>query len=76
MPLKKGYPHHPSTYGEYLKQIRLDNGLTRLELALELDVYESAIEKWERGKAIPNSENKQKIINYLGYDPMQKSITI
>ena len=76
VPPKKSYPNHPSVYGEFLKQARLDNGLTRLELALELDVYESTIDKWERGKTMPNSENKQKIINYLGYDPMQKTITI
>jgi len=74
-PHKKGYPLNPSTYGEFLKCARLDNKLTRLELALIFEVYESTIDKWERGITIPNSENKQKIIKYLGYDPMQTSIT-
>lgn len=75
-PLKKGCPTEPSTLGDYLKQARLYCCLTRLELGLELEVYESTIDKWERGLIKPNSKNKQKIIQFLGYDPMQKAITI
>lgn len=45
-------------------------------MALELEVYESTIDKWERGIAKPNIINKQKIIEYLGYDPLEKTITI
>ena len=71
-PLRKGYPVNPTSYGNYLKQTRLDCCLTRLELGLELEVYESAIDKWERGVVEPNSLNKQKIIQFLGYDPMKK----
>ena len=71
-PLRKGYPVNPASYGGYLKQARLDSCLTRLELGLELEVYESAIDKWERGVVEPSSLNKQKIIQFLGYDPMKK----
>ena len=76
MPHRKGYPDKPKSYGSYLKQARLDDCLTRFELAVELEVYESTIEKWERGQTVPNTQNKQKIIQFLGYDPMQKLITI
>jgi len=75
-PLKKGYPTKPASYGSYLKQARLDCCLTRLELGLELQVYESTIDKWERGLTEPNSQNKKNIIQFLGYDPMQTEITI
>lgn len=75
-PSKKGYPLVLSRYGDFLKQARLDNCLTRFELGLELEVYESTIEKWERGATEPNSDNKQKIIQFLGYNPLQKLITI
>lgn len=73
---KKGYPQVPSSYGDFLKQVRLNNCLTRFELGLELEVYESTINKWERGATKPNIKNKQKITQFLGYDPMQKTITI
>jgi len=72
-PLKKGYPTQPTSYGDYLKQARLDSSTTRFELGLELEVYESTIEKWEKSITEPNSKNKQKIIQFLGYDPMQNN---
>ena len=68
-----GYPLKPSTYGDFLKQARLDNCLTRFELGLELEVYESTIDKWERGVTKQNIKNKQKIIEFLGYDPILKT---
>ncbi len=72
MPPKRGYPLVPSRYGDFLKQARLDNCLTRFELGLELEVYESTIDKWERGETEPNNTNKEKIIDFLGYDPIKK----
>ncbi|WP_299113973.1 helix-turn-helix transcriptional regulator [uncultured Winogradskyella sp.] len=71
MPPKRGYPLVPSHYGDFLKQARLDKCLTRFEMGLELEVYESTIDKWERGVAEPNIKNKQNIIQFLGYDPIQ-----
>jgi len=69
-PPKKGCPLKPSTYGDFLKQARLKYSLTRFEMGMELEVYESTIDKWERGATEPNIKNKQKIIQFLGYDPM------
>lgn len=71
MPLKKGYPSLPTSYGDYLKQARLDIGYTQFELSLELEVFKSTIDKWERGVTEPNTFNKQKIIQFLGFDPIQ-----
>lgn len=76
MPPKEGYSQNPTSYGDYLKQARLDYGMTQGELALELEVYTSTIDKWERGDTEPNYINKQKVIQFLGYDPMLKTITI
>ena len=75
-PLKKGYPINPTNYGEHLRKIRMDLNLTQRELATILEVYTSSIDKWERGETEPNIKNRQKIIEFLGYDPMQKVITI
>ena len=38
-------------------------------MALELDVYESTIYKWEQGISNPNYLNTKKIIEFMGYDP-------
>jgi ribosome-binding protein aMBF1 (putative translation factor) len=70
-PKPKGYPTQPKTYGDYLKQVRLDTGLTQFELALELDVFTSTIDKWERQRIMPNTKSRKKIITFLGYDPMK-----
>lgn len=72
-PHKKGYPLTPTTYGHYLRQARLNKGLTQWQMGLELDVYTSTIDKWERGRTQPNYINKQKIITFLGYDPISKN---
>ena len=69
-PLPKGYPSKPLTIGDYLKQYRIDNGYTAFEVSLELEVYESTIHKWEGGDSAPTPKNKQKLIEFMGYDPM------
>ena len=42
-------------------------------MSLELEVYKSTIDKWERGDTKPSKINKQKIIQFLGYDPMTRT---
>lgn len=69
-PLPKGYPSEAITFGDHLKQYRIDNGYTAFEISLELGVYESTIYKWEVGITNPNLQNKQNIIEFMGYDPM------
>lgn len=59
-----------------MRRERLDNQLTQSELAKELKVYKSTIDKWERKITIPNANNKKQIIKFLGYDPIKKTITI
>jgi len=63
-PYKKGYPLKPITYGDYLKQARLDIGYTQFELSLELGVYTSTIDKWERGICEPKGKNKKILYNF------------
>ncbi|WP_367180640.1 helix-turn-helix domain-containing protein [uncultured Kordia sp.] len=75
-PPKKGYPIAPVTYGDYFKQARMDYGYTQVELAMELEVYKSTIDKWERNATIPNYINKQKIKTFFGFDPVTETITI
>ena len=43
-------------YGEYLRELRLDAGLTQVELAARLKVAQSNIAFWERSNRPPRSE--------------------
>lgn len=65
----KGYPEHAKSMGEFVRQYRLSYGYTAHEIALELDVYESTIYKWEYGESKPQKKNIEKIIEFMGYDP-------
>lgn len=45
---------HKENFGKYIRQKRLDAGLSQKELAKELFVSESAVSKWERGLSYPD----------------------
>ena len=49
------------TFGEKLKKLRSDNGLTQDELAERLYVSRTAISKWESGRGYPNIESLKAI---------------
>ena len=68
-PHPKGCPENPTTIGQYIRQYRMINGYTIFELAMELEVYDSTIHKWEMEYSSPSKNNLQKIINFMGYDP-------
>jgi len=55
--------------GDFVRQYRLSFGYTAHEMALELDVFESTIYKWEYGESKPQKNNIKKIIEFMGYDP-------
>jgi len=73
-PLKKGYPSNPTSYGGYMRQERMDCGFTQSDLANIFGVYKSTVDKWERGATSPNEDNRNKIIEFLGYDPINSTI--
>ena len=49
------------TFGEKLKKIRTDRGLTQDELAERLFVSRTAVSKWESGRGLPNIESLKAI---------------
>ena len=59
-----------------MRQERMNSGFTQTDLAIIFEVYTSTIDKWERGESTPNEYNKNQIIEFLGFDPMQKIRTI
>ena len=53
------------TFGEKLKKLRTDNGLTQDELAEKLYVTRTAISKWETDKGYPNIESLKAIAAFF-----------
>lgn len=54
------------SFGERLKELRLENGLTQLQLAEMLDISKSNISKYEAGSVEPNIEIITKIAIRFG----------
>ncbi len=46
-----------NTFGERLKELRLEENLTRAQLSIALNVNDSTISRWENGKIIPGIDD-------------------
>ena len=53
------------TFGEIIKKLRTDQGLTQDELAEKIYVTRTAISKWESGRGFPNIESLKAISKYF-----------
>ena len=51
------------TFGEKLKKLRIDNGLTQDELAEKIYVTRTAISKWETDKGYPSIDSLKQLSN-------------
>ncbi len=54
------------TFGNYLYDLRKKAGLSQSELALQLDVTNKAISKWENGNAKPSTKTLRKLAGLFG----------
>lgn len=53
-------------FGKYLRQYRIDNGLTQADLAGKLSVSQNAISQYETGKRCPPISRIANIAKVLG----------
>ena len=53
------------TFGEIIKKLRTDKGLTQDELAEKIYVTRTAISKWESGRGFPNIESLKAISKFF-----------
>jgi ribosome-binding protein aMBF1 (putative translation factor) len=53
-------PEEPPAFAEALRQARTERGLSKEELAQQMEVTAAAINKWENG-AWPQTDNKKKL---------------
>ena len=51
-------------FKDYLKKLRLEKGLTQIELAKELFVNQKTISLWENGLRVPDYYNANKIAEF------------
>ena len=67
----KNYPVAPKTLGEFLRQKRVDLGLSQRKLAeiLGIGITDTAVEKWEKSQNRPTESHRRRIIEFLGFDP-------
>ncbi len=50
-------------FGNYITDLRKNNGLTQRYVAYELKVTDKAVSKWENGKSRPNIDELEKLAN-------------
>jgi transcriptional regulator with XRE-family HTH domain len=59
------------TFGETLRVVRTEAGLSRRELTLRAGVHDSHLAAIERGSRMPSSETLVKLSSALGMTPPQ-----
>jgi len=57
-----------ATFGEYIKQLRTDNGLTLTQLAFQLDLDSANLSKIENGKREFDEKRLEKLANAFNLD--------
>ena len=55
----------PNSVGEIIKKLRIERGLTQKQLGELCEMADSAIRRYENGRANPKIETLQKIANAL-----------
>ena len=56
------YPEEPTTLGQALRKVRIDEGLQIKELAAELSVTEESVINWEIRGMVPAKWNMEKVV--------------
>jgi len=69
---REKYPDVCSTWGDWIRARRIDLGLTKVQLSLNLNVSDITIYLWEKNKVQPSPSQIPKIIEFLGRDPFGK----
>ena len=52
-------------FGENLKTLRKNKGITQEELAVRLNVVRQTISKWEKGQSVPDAEMLVKLAEFF-----------
>jgi transcriptional regulator with XRE-family HTH domain len=69
--IHKKWVDTPKTVGEKLRNKRFEKGLLQKEVAVHLGVSEDTYRFWELGEAYPRIKYFPKIIEFIGYIPIE-----
>ncbi|MFN0177064.1 MAG: helix-turn-helix domain-containing protein [Saprospiraceae bacterium] len=59
--------------GDHLRKVRLDSGLSQLDVARLLQVSETMVTAWELNRNQPTAKFAKVIIDFLGYIPFPEN---
>jgi len=65
------YPQNPVTVGEHIRKKRMKLKLFQRDVAKILKVSEDCITNWENNRGTPQINHFPKIIEFLGYIPLE-----
>ena len=65
-----GYPQNPVSIGEHIKKKRMDLKLFQSDVAKIFDVSTDCVTYWENNRSTPQIIFYPKIIEFLGYSPL------
>jgi transcriptional regulator with XRE-family HTH domain len=73
---KKGYPATPKTLGGEIRKRRLDLNLRQIDVAKIVGCNEMTVVNWEKGHCTPRINHMGKVVDFLGFNPLQKCDTL
>jgi DNA-binding XRE family transcriptional regulator len=62
--------------GEHLKKQRMDLGITQKEAARRIGADQWTVINWEKGRTQPAVRFVPGVVQFLGYDPFPKGVTL
>jgi transcriptional regulator with XRE-family HTH domain len=62
--------------GEEIRKRRLDLNLRQIDVAKIIGCDETTVVNWEKGYASPRINHMPKVVEFLGFDPLQKCDTL
>lgn len=68
---KSFYRQQLKNIGLYLRNKRLEAGISQEKMAKNLNTSVVSIRSWEHARTIPNIRYLPKLIEFLGYDPLE-----
>ena len=75
-PQSSQYPKSLNTLGDHIRKKRLDLGLLQREVALQIGVAGATIYNWEGNETAPPVRHIPRIIQFLGFNPLQTPRTV
>jgi transcriptional regulator with XRE-family HTH domain len=62
--------------GEEIRKRRLDRNLRQIDVAEIVGCDEMTVVNWEKGYSIPRINHMGKVVEFLGFNPLQKCDTL